>query len=259
MLLLLQGVILLKKFSGKTFLVTGASSGIGRALSQNIASQGGRVVMIAREEKKLEETRKAMEKISDHIVIPYDLLNLDNYKEIFGKLKQENITLDGLVHCAGFTEILPLRIMSRDKALRLFDIHYFAFIELVKYYVKKGTSNGGSIVGISAINAHTPQKCMTAYAAAKAAVESACKTLALELSEKNIRINSVVVGGVETAMAETAGNVITAVGTSYENPVNRQLLGIEQPQQIADVISFLLSKESSCITGRALYADAGLL
>lgn len=250
---------MLKKFSGKTFLVTGASSGIGCALSQKIASQGGRVVMIARDKKKLEETLETMEAISDHLIIPYDLLNLDNYKEIFNKLRNENIKLDGFVHCAGFTEILPLRIMNRNNSLKLFDIHYFAFIELIKFYARKGVSNGGSIVGVSAMNAHTPQKCMTAYAAAKSAVESACKTLAIELSEKNIRINSVVVGGVETAMSEKAGEIVTAIGTAYENPVKRQLLGIQQPQQIADVISFLLSEDSSCITGRALYADAGLL
>ncbi len=247
------------KFSGKTFLITGASSGIGRALSQNIASLGGRVVMIARDKEKLGETLTTMDSFSNHIIIPFDLLNMNNYKEIFHILKNHKIILDGLVHCAGFADILPLRIMNRDKALKLFDIHYFAFIELVKHYAKKGISNGGSIVGISAINAHTPQKCMTAYAAAKSAVESACKTLALELSEKSIRINSVVVGGVETAMTESADKVIAAVETSYENPVKRQLLGIEKPEQIAEVISFLLSEESSCITGRALYADGGLL
>ena len=60
-------------------------------------------------------------------------------------------------------------------------------------------------------------------------------------------------------MAESADKVIAAVETSYENPVKRQLLGIEKPEQIAEVISFLLSEESSCITGRALYADGGLL
>lgn len=250
---------MLKKFSGKTFLVTGASSGIGKALSQKIATEGGRVVMIARGEEKLKETVKSMDTPLKHIVIPYDLLDFDNIKKIFDKLRQDNIKLDGLVHCAGFTDVLPLRVMNRNSALRLFDIHFFCFIELVKHYVKKGVSNGGSIVGVSAINAHTPQKCMTAYAAAKSAVESACRTLALELTEKGIRINSVIVGGVETSIAANIDETVKAIGSHYDNPVQRQLLGIEKPEQIADVISFLLSDESSCITGRALYADAGLL
>lgn len=247
------------KFLNKTFLVTGASSGIGKALSQKIAAEGGRVVMIARGEEGLKEAVKTMHMASKHIIIPYDLLDFDNYKIIFDKLKREDVKLDGLAHCAGFTEVQPLRVMNRNSALKLFDIHYFSFIELVKHYVKKGVSNGGSIVGISAMNAHTPQKCMTSYAAAKSAVESACRTLALELTEKRIRINSVIVGGVDTNMGANIDETVKAIGSHYENPVQRQLLGIEKPEQIADVIAFLLSGESSCITGRSLYADAGLL
>lgn len=244
---------------GKSYLVTGASSGIGRSLSQNIAMHGGRVIMVARNRKNLEDTLKKMKEPNQHIIIDYDLTDFDNYKNIFLPLKKENIKLDGLVHCAGIAEVLPLRIMKRNIALKLFDIHYFAFIELVKFYAKQGISNGGSIVGVSAVNAHTPQKCMTAYAAAKAAVESACRTLALELTDKGIRINSIVVGGVNTNMSENTSETITAVGSTYDNPVQRQLLGMETPDQVADVISFLLSDESSCITGRALYADGGLL
>ena len=247
------------KFAGKTFLVTGASSGIGKALSKNIAAQDGRVVMVARDREKLEVTATCMGNSQNHIIVDYDLTDFDHYKEIFARIKKEGLCLDGLVHCAGIAKVLPLRVMNRKEAMKLFDIHYFAFIELVKHYARKGEANGGSIVGVSAMNAHTPQKCMTAYAAAKSAVESACRTLALELTEKGIRINSVVVGGVSTEMAKKMGGSSIVAGSTYENPVQRQLLGLEQPEQIADVISFLLSKDSSCITGRAIYADAGLL
>lgn len=249
----------MSKFKDKSFLVTGASSGIGRALSQDIAAKGGRVVLIGRNKEKLNETVASMKNPEIHIAISYDLTDFEHYMDIFGRLKRESIRLDGLVHCAGFTEILPLRIMNQNNVLKLFNIHYFAFIELVKYYARKGVSNGGSVVGISAINVHTPQKCMTAYASAKSAVEAACKTLALELNSKNIRINSVVVGGVSTNMSEKASELISSIETSYENPVSRQLLGIQSPNQIADVISFMLSDESSCITGRTIYADGGLL
>lgn len=250
----------MKKFSDKVYLVTGASSGIGKALSQNIAKHGGRVVLVARDKDKLERSMSELPQDQRHLVIDYDLTDFENYDEIFGRIKSEGIKLDGMVHCAGIADVLPLRIMNRNNALKLFDIHYFAFIELVKRYTKKGVSNGGSIVGVSAINAHTPQKCMTAYAAAKSAVESACKTLALELTEKGIRINSIVVGGVGgTNIAGDMSEAVTTIGSTYENPIQRQLLGLEKPCQIAEVISFLLSEESSCITGRALYADGGLL
>lgn len=249
----------MKDFIGMTFLVTGASSGIGKALSQKIATNGGRVIMIGRDKTKLKNAVKTLDRSDEHVTFAFDLTDFTNYKEIFSLLKNQNIRLDGLVHCAGFTEVLPLRVMNHNNALKLFDIHYFSFIELVKQYSKKGVNNGGSIVGVSAINAHTPQKCMTAYAAAKSAVESACRTLALELAEKKIRINSVVVGGVNTNMSEKASEVIATIGTTYENPVQRQLLGIQEPSQIADIIAFLLSNESSSITGREIYADGGLL
>lgn len=249
----------MKRFQEKSVLVTGASSGVGRAAAIAISREGGRVVLVGRDPDKLKETRNRMESPGHHVTIPFDLLELDRYKELFGKIKEKDIVLDGMVHCAGTTAILPLRVWNRNAAMDLFKIHYFSFIELVKNYSRKGVSNGGSIVGISAMNAHTPQKCMTAYASAKAAMESACRTLSIELIEKGIRINSVVLGGVRTNMSETAGNVIAKTGSKYENPVLRQMIAVAEPEQVVGPILFLLSEESSYITGRELYADGGLL
>lgn len=249
----------MERFLDKSVLVTGASSGVGRAVAIAISREGGRVVLVGRDSQKLEETRSMMEHQDVHVCIPFDLLELDNYKEMFRMIKENGIVLDGMVHCAGTTAILPLRVLNVNNSMDLFKIHYFAFVELVKNYVKKGVSNGGSIVGISAINAHTPQKCMTAYASAKAAMESACRTLSIELIEKNTRINSVVLGGVKTNMAQTASGVIAQTGSKYENPVQRQMIAIAAPEQVVGPILFLLSDESSYITGRELYADGGLL
>ncbi len=240
-------------------LVTGASSGIGRETAVSLSKGGSKLVLVSRNEKDLMDTLSLMSNRDAHLVVPYDLCDFDNYGNLFDQIKDSGFILKGMVHCAGISRIIPLRAINKNNSMDIFDIHYFAFLELVKWYAKRGISEGGSIVGVSSINVHTPQKCMTAYASAKAAMESACRTLALELAEKNIRINSVVVGGISTKMSENVSTVLTGVKSDYVNPVARQLLGIGTPEQIVGVIKFLLSEESSFITGREIYADGGLL
>ncbi len=249
----------MERFDGKTILITGASSGIGKAAVERLSRENARCIMVARNEQRLKEVLEGFDNSRNHIIMPFDLNNIDNYSELFQCLKNDGIVLDGMVHCAGFTKVLPLRTLSYESELELFRIHYFAFIELVKWYSKKGVSNGGSIVGVSAVNAHVPQKCMTAYASAKAAVEAACRTLAIELAEKQIRINSVVVGGIASGMGAEVKEIAAITKSDYINPVSRQILGIGKPEQIADVIAFLLSEDASFVTGRELYADGGLL
>lgn len=249
----------MERFGGKTIMVTGASSGIGRAVAVAVGKEGGRVVLVARNEEALRETLSMMDNHDMHIVVPFDLTNFDSYTMMFRDLRERGVVLSGLVHCAGIAPVLPLRILSKDNSSAVFDLHYFAFIELVKYYQKKGMSDGGSIVGISSINVHVPQKCMTAYAAAKSAVEAACRTLAIELIEKNIRINSVVVGGVNTNMAQKAGEVLTGILEKGSESTKGQLLNVASPEQLTGPVLFLLSNESSYITGRELYADGGKL
>ena len=239
-------------------LVTGASSGIGRAVAVSLSECGMRVILVARNEAAMYDTVDMMHGADSHIVIPFDLCDLDNYCTIFGILQEKGVKLTGLVHCAGISRITPLRTFTYGNAMELFNIHYFAFMELVKWYAKKNISDGGSIVGISSINVHTPQKCMTAYASAKAAMEAACRSLSVELAEKNIRINSVVVGGVATEMGRETRETLKGINSSYQNPVSRQLLGTGTPEQIATVVRFLLGEEASFITGREIYADGGL-
>lgn len=248
------------RFTDRWILVTGASSGIGRETAIRISREGGRVCLLARNAEKMEETRSMMDHPDDHLLISYDLIDFEHYNDIFSDLKEKGIVLSGLVHCAGTTMITPLRTISRESASKMMDIHYYSFLELVKRYAKKGVSDGGSIVAVSAINAHTPQKCMTAYVAAKSAVETACRTMALELKDKGIRINSVVVGGLDNRMdGALSTETLEGLGSSYDNPVGRQLLGLGKSEDISKAILFLLSDESGFITGRELYADGGLL
>ena len=249
----------MNEFADKTILVTGASSGVGREVAIALSKKGARVVLVARDSERMDRTIHEMDNPAMHIAISFDLLRLDEYHEIFNTLKEKKIKLNGLVHCAGIAPVIPLRISNYQNSIDVFKLHYFSFVELAKFYSKKAYSEGGSIVAVSAISAHVPQKCMTAYSSSKAAVEAACRSLAIELVDKNIRINSVVLGGVNTSITANSNTSISNVTSTYENPVQRQLLGIAEPKQVVGPILFLLSDESGFITGRELYVDGGLL
>lgn len=238
--------------TGKKILVTGASSGIGKAAAELLSKLGATVVLCARNKEQLRNTLAVMEAPSRHIVLSFDLCRFEDYEQLFEKAA-DGEKLTGMVHSAGVSKALPLKIMSKKWIDEIFEINYYAFMFLTSWFAKKKYSDGGSIVGISAVNAHYPQKCMSIYAASKGALEASVRTLALELASKNIRINSVVPGAVKTPMADLVSEDI------LRQIVDRQLLGMENPEQIANVIAFLISDNSSCITGRNIYADGGVL
>lgn len=240
-------------FSGKKIMVIGAASGIGEQTSLLLSMLGARIVLVGRNEAKLLETKTELINHERHMALVYDVKDNDMGKLLFDQAIQDGQKLDGLVYAAGIAKPTPLRIMTYQEYENIFSINYFGFINCVGLYAKKKYNNGGSIVGISAANAHNPQKCMTVYAASKAAIEASVKTLSLELVEQNIRINAIIPGAVATPILESINK------STLSNIVDKQILGIQIPEQIADYIVFLLSERSSAVTGRSLYADGGML
>lgn len=240
-------------FTGKKIMVVGASSGIGRQLSVLLSELGAEVVLVGRSEEKLERVKSELRNSDIHMTISYDVKNTDECKTVFESAVQDGKKLNGLAYCTGIAKAVPLRVISLAEFNNIFYTNFFGFINFVSYYSKKKYNDGGSIVGISAVNAHIPQKCMTLYAGSKAALEAAVKTMAIELAEQRIRINAIIPGAVDTPMSE-------AVNKDMLNSiVSKQLLGMQNPRQIADYIAFLLSENSSAVTGRSLYADGGML
>lgn len=237
-------------FTDKKIMVTGASSGIGRATAVLLDSLGAELVLCDRDEENLQ---KVVAELSHARGIPFDLLSFDDYDGLFSQAVSEGKKLNGLVHCAGIVSVTPLKIMQPQLIHNIMDINLTSFMMLCSSYSKRKYSIGGSIVGISAANAHTPQKCMSVYAASKAAVEASVKTMALELAKSNIRINCIAPGAVNTPMSQNTDE------ETLKKIVSRQLLGMCEPSQIASVAAFLLSEASSAITGRTVFADGGML
>ena len=244
-------------FTGRKILVTGASSGIGRGTAIYLSELGATLVIHGRNEQRLKETYEALLG-NGHIMIPQDLTLLDDFEGIIKEAVSDGKKLSGLVYCAGIAPVTPLKILTKKKMEMCMDINFYSFVEMVRQYAKKRHNDGGSIVGISSIFAEHPAKCQIEYSASKAAMNAAITSMAMELAKKDIRINGIMPGSVDTAMASAA---VEGLG-NYEHAkdvVNRQLLGVAQPVDIAKVCAFLLSEASQIITGRTMYADGGLL
>lgn len=242
-------------FTNKKILVTGASSGIGKAIAIALSEQGAKVVLIARNESRLDETLSQMVG-EGHLKICLDLGETEDLSPIFKEIVSDGIKLDGLVHCAGVSGTTALRMLSRKRIEETMKINYYSFLELVRQYSKNKFSNGGSIVGISSISSKNPGKCQTVYGGSKSAMNASVAALSIELLDKNIRINTIMPAMVGTSMLKEAFDSELVGNSDYmEGAFNRQLKGMIKPEEIANVCMFLLSDASSTITGREIYAD----
>lgn len=242
-------------FTGKKYLVTGASSGIGKATAIALSRQGATVVLIGRNEERLNETKSLMEE-RKHIIISCDLCRVDDMKEVFDKATEDGQKLDGIVHCAGLDLTATINSLNRDVFDEMMHINIYVLLDMLRLFAKKRYhQDSSSVVAISSIAASNPEKCQTVYATAKAGMNAAVQAMAQELVNKGMRINTIMPGLTRTPMFN---GMQEQLGEEQANNLaNHQLLGIAEPEEIANAIMFLLSDASSVITGRAMYTDSG--
>lgn len=189
---------------------------------------------------------------SNHITKVFDLSNLDQIATLVKDLATEVGGIDGYVHCVGLRSYQPLKVLDYTSLQRIMNINFVSFVEMTRQLMKKGNSNVGlSVVAISSVSAVNGGAGVAAYAASKAAIDGAIRSLAPELAKKNARINSVMPGQTHTEAYDEI------VGDSDDPVLLRQYLGLAEPQDIANIIAFLLSDASKMITGAAIPADGG--
>ena len=243
-------------FTGKKILVTGASSGIGLSVSKALADAGAEVIMVARNAEKLVSAAEFLGIQKSYSIDLSDVLNVGAH---ITEIIKELGPLDGFVHSAGISAVRPIKMCTYDYMKQMMDINFFSFIEIVRIITKKKNFNEGmGIVGISSVAALEGNQTKTGYCASKAAMNGAIRCLAKELAPRKIRVNTVMPGITRTAIFD---QIIDNGGDSedLQGILQRQYLGICEPENIASVVAFLLSEESMFITGSAIAVDSGRL
>ena len=243
--------------SSRVILVTGASSGIGRASAVYLAKLGAKIVCVARNKDKLRQTMDMLEG-EGHIMLSTDLSDLNNIEAMFKQAVADIGKLNGLVHCAGIPYVMPLNVLTPLHMDEVMRSNFLPFVELARLYGKKKYATGGSMVTISSILVEHPRANETGYIAAKGAMSAAVGSLACDLAPKGIRVNGIFCGNVLTDMVK---NTVAELNNEeqLQKNVGNALLGMAEPEAIAGVVAFLISDMSSFITGRNIYADGGWL
>ena len=235
---------------GKTILVTGASSGIGQATAVECAQMGAEVVITGRDTKRLQATADLMGNLKAQIAA--DLTNQEDVERLVAALP----LLDGAVLCAGNSTTLPLQFGSREKFDEMFNVNFFAPVELLRLmYKKKVLQKGSSVVLIASIGGtHSFMPGNGVYGASKAALNSLMKYAAREYASRKIRVNSICPGMVDTPLIHRG----TITEEQLAEDAKRYPLGrYGKPDDIANGAVYLLSDASSWLTGHDLVIDGG--
>lgn len=236
----------------KTILVTGASSGIGRATAIECSKMGAKLIITGRNEERLKETLSKLEGHGHQYIIADLSLNID-----INNLVNEIPSIDGIVNNAGLGKTKPINFINEDDLEDVFKTNTFSCFLLMKAILKnKKINRQGSIVFTSSIASFYSTPGNSVYAASKAAVTSYMKSCAVELANRKIRSNAVHPGMVETELIQG--------GALSENDKKKDmeqypLKRYGKPEEVAYAIIYYLSDASCWVTGTSLIIDGGKL
>jgi NAD(P)-dependent dehydrogenase (short-subunit alcohol dehydrogenase family) len=243
---------------GRHFLVTGAASGIGYAISVLFAQLGAKVSLV-------DKNRAALAAISypttlhggvSHV---FDLADIDGIDTLVGNVVEANGPLDGIVHAAGIQTAVPARDMTSRIWRSILAVNCEAALALSRLISKRRVhaGNGGAIIFISSVMAEAGEAGSTAYSMSKAALHGLARSLAIELAAKAIRVNCIAPGYVRTPMFER-------LRKSWDDDQRDKVealhpLGIGEPADVANAAAFLAADTGRWITGTTLVVDGGYL
>jgi len=237
--------------SGKTILITGASSGIGRATAIECSRMGAICILTGRNEERLLETQSQLEG-SGHTIICCNLNEETAIKDLCNQLP----TIDGFVHCAGISSLKPILGLTNTNIQEIFETNCFAPMLLTKHIVKsKKISAGGSMVFISSISGNgNIATALSTYGSSKSALTAFVKYAALELSGKQIRCNAILPGRIETSLLQNS----TMSSEDIQQDINKYPLHrYGRPQEVAQCAVYLLSDTTQWLTGTSITIDGG--
>lgn len=241
--------------TGRTFLVTGASSGIGRQTAICLAELGARLILVGRSTERLTQTSDQL-RGEGHLAQPRDLSDVEAIPKWMKGLCKEHGPLNGIVHCAGVHLIKPLRFTTPQDLADVMTVNVTAAAMLLRGFRQKGVCDApASAVLISSVMGTVGQPGVSAYSASKGALCSLTRSAALELAEEQIRVNCVAPGWVQTELADRAAETLTDEQLAEIRDMHP--LGLGEPRDVAHSIMFLLSDAARWITGTTLVVDGG--
>jgi len=235
---------------GKQILVTGASSGIGRATAIECSKAGAKVILLGRNIDRLNETLSQCDG-EGHSLIQCDLADLDSLSEKLNKIPE----LDGVVHNAGVNTKYLVKNLSKEKIDGIFHTNYYAPVLMTQMFLKKKIlKKNASLVFISSISASLGAISNSVYASSKGAMNSFVRSLALEIAPRGMRANVIQPGMIETPILSAY-----AMSEELEEFKNSCPLGHPgEPTDIANGCVYLLSEASRFVTGSIVTIDGGL-
>jgi 3-oxoacyl-[acyl-carrier protein] reductase len=236
----------------KNIIVTGASGGIGNSIIKKLSDAGANILASGTRIEKLEELKKNFEEIK---ILKFDISQSDKIEEFIQTATNElGGSLDGLVNNAGITQDNLAIRMSLDEWQKVINVNLTSTFLMSKFAIKKMLKNkSGKIVNITSVVGHTGNLGQANYTASKAGIVAMSKSLAIEYAKKNININCISPGFIQTAMTDKIDEKFKEIIVSK---IPSARLG--KPDDIANAVLFLTSNQSDYINGETLHVNGGM-
>ena len=234
-------------------LLTGSTSGIGEDIALRL-SHNYNLILCGRDKDKLHSLIRRCPN-NNHKIWKYDLKSLDSLQESLENfMSQNNILVEGFIHCAGYLKMLPLKSISFENITETISVNLVSAILIIKTLIKRKINNNQltNIIFISSNVSVRGARAFSIYSASKGALNSFMRSLSVELAP-TVRVNAILPGGIRTQMTESIFS-----NTELLQQMNKKYpLGMGKPSDISNLISFLLSDQSRWITGQEFIIDGG--
>jgi len=249
--------IMSKKLIGKIAIVTGGSKGIGAAIAEELAEEGASVVV--NYSTSIEAADLVVQTIKRKggkaIALQANMMNQKDIDHLFSETEKVFGKIDILINNAGFYEFAPLEKITVENFRKHFDLNVLGLLLACQAAIKHFNPAGGSIVNISSLASKSWAPYATVYSASKAAVDSITRCLGCELGSRNIRVNAINPGIVQTEGTQSTGIIDSELRQKVEARTPLKRIGI--PKDITKAVVFFASDDSAWITGETLVISGG--
>ena len=240
----------------KIILITGASSGIGKQCAISCSQMGANIIGLGRNEERLKETLDLCSNPGSHFIYSVDLTDYEMTREKIDEILSNHTKIDGMINSAGISTTSPFKLSSPDKMEHFIQTNVTSALNLVRLAHKKKLLNpGSSIVFLASVMGMVGEIGKTMYGMTKGALIAATKSMALEFASKNIRVNCLSPGVVETPLSKKS--YYSQDEKLLEHVKSNHPLGLGKPEDIALACIYLLSDASSWMTGANIPLDGG--